>query len=46
MKLLNKHKNVVRIESVIMDKRKLMLIMENCGQQSLAGILRKRKKIP
>ncbi len=24
----------------------ILLIMENCGQQSLAGILRKRKAIP
>jgi hypothetical protein len=46
MKILNQHKNIVQIESVIMEKRKVMLIMENCGQQSLAGILRKRKTIP
>ena len=46
MKNLSNHKNVVRIDSVIMEKRKVMLIMENCGQQSLAGILRKRKSIP
>jgi len=43
---LKGHKNVVHLDSVVMDKRKIMLIMENGGQQSLAGILRKKRILP
>ena len=35
------HHNVVSLKHVIKDKRKILLIMENGGKQSLAGILRK-----
>lgn len=41
-----KHSNIISLFHVIKDKRKLLLIMEDGGKLSLAGLLRKTKTIP
>ena len=38
------HPNVVRLISVVKDKKKLQLLMDNGGKQSLSGLLRKSKR--
>lgn len=45
---LNKlsHENIVNLFHVVKDKRKLLLIMEDGGKLSLAGLLRKSNTIP
>lgn len=40
------HQNIVNLFHVIKDKRKLLLIMEDGGKLSLAGLLRKTNTIP
>lgn len=37
------HPNVVKLLHVVKDKKKLLLLMENGGKQSLSGLLRKNK---
>mgnify|MGYP000716488853 CR=1 FL=1 len=40
------HQNIVNLYHVVKDKRKLLLIMEDGGKLSLAGLLRKKNTIP
>lgn len=40
------HGNIVNLFHVVKDKRKLLLIMEDGGKLSLAGLLRKSKTVP
>ena len=40
------HENIVNLFHVVKDKRKLLLIMEDGGKLSLAGLLRKSNTIP
>jgi serine/threonine protein kinase len=39
------HQNIVNLFHVIKDRRKLLLVMEDGGKLSLAGLLRKSHKI-
>ena len=39
------HQNIIGLRHVIQDKRKLLLVMENGGALSLAGLLRKNRVI-
>ena len=39
------HQNIVNLFHVIKDRRKLLLVMEDGGKLSLAGLLRKSNKI-
>lgn len=37
------HENVVEVYHVTKEKNKLMIFMENCGKQTLSGLMRKSK---
>ena len=40
------HPRVVKLHQLAKEHRKLYLVMENAGKQSLGGLLRKEKRLP